>query len=134
MSFVSHWPVLKAHGVTLDDLDASGAIRDDVVARWIEDAISTHLALCPSLPPAAARRSGPLPRGEELGRPERVVVSAGAKEVGADSFTVAVRLRPILGGDPAVLDIMCEIEVPAGVTKEIRDELIAIELNARHVN
>ena len=134
MSFVSRWPVLKTYAVTVNDLDPGGLIRDDVMARWIDEAVSAYLSLCTSLPPAAARRLRRLPAREELGRPERVAVSAGAKEIRRGSFTVGIRLRPIHGGDPKVFDTACEIELPTGVTEAIRDQLIALEHAAHHVN
>ncbi len=133
MNFVSHWPVLETYAITEDDLDACGGVRDDVVERWVADAVSAYLALCSSLSPQLKRRTRRLPRGQKLGHPERVVVSAGAKEIRPDSFVVGIRLRSI-GGDPIALDTGCEIELPTGVTKEAGEELIALEHAAHHLD
>jgi len=108
--FVSKLVVLLRHGVGADDLDADGMVRDDVVARWVDDARDAYLACCPVLHATGQREGwvvraelGELPRGAELGSPETVNVSAGATEVWPTSFTIAFRLRSFGSSD----DVAC---------------------------
>jgi hypothetical protein len=86
-------------------------------------------------------RMNVVPDAAGLGRPQSVVVSAGATEVRPSSFTVAVRMRSMGDdGDGGVLNVACEIslEDQAGDAHEIgahvRDELIALAHAARHFN
>ena len=144
---VSKWVVVHRHKVGTDDLDAGGEVRDDVVARWVDEACAEYLALCHVLAGAAKpeglvvrSRVGRLPPGSQLGRPATVDVSASAREVRPSSFTIAVRLRA--GGENDVLmnaSCVVSIEDPdTGAARElgdeVRDELIALEHAAAHFN
>jgi acyl-CoA thioesterase FadM len=145
--FVSKWVVLHAHTVGAEDVDVGGGVRDEVVARWVDDACRAYLERCRVLAEAAQQaglvvrtRIGALPPGRQLGRPEAVSVSASTREVRPSSFTIAVRVRT--GGDDDVaVNASCVVsleEEDTGTVRdlgtEVRDELIALEQAAAHFN
>lgn len=131
--FVSRWAVLIRHEVAAEDLDPAGSLRRDVVERWASAACDRYLEECAAIGPRRVR--GAVPAVAALGRPALVAVSARATEVGPDSFTLSVRVRPIGGDEARPLDLTFTVEPEAGrVTDEVRDGLIAIEHAARHVN
>jgi acyl-CoA thioesterase FadM len=145
---VSRWVVLREHAVSADDVDADGDVRDDVVARWVEEASAAYLDRCGALRELQERdglrlrsRVGALPPGARLGRPAAVAVSAGAREVRRGSFTIAVRLRSSGGSEDVAVNSACVVSLEDPVTgdarelgDEIRDELIALEHGAQHFN
>ena len=142
--FASRWVVAHEINVAAADLDADGVATDAAVERWIRAACAAYLERCTALrvlqeqggfefsvghrrehrPHEGARRDR---RARERGR---------ATEFLPDSFRIAVRVRSAEG----VLDTTCAVrlEDAAGVavplTDEIRDELIALEHDAQHVN
>jgi hypothetical protein len=145
---MSRWPVLLEHGVTPDDVDTSGRIRGEVLEGWVVAARSAYLDRCVLLN-QMLQRSGlhlrygarALPRGDLLGRPTSVVISAGATEFLPETFTISVRLRPVGGDREIPLNIACavQLEDPATgeirpLTNDIRDELIALAHGAEHFN
>lgn len=143
--FVSKWVVLHEHTVGQEDVDADGDVRDDVVARWVDEACRAYLEQCHTLAAAANRdalavrsRVGALPPGAHLGRPEAVAVSASAREVRPTSFTMAVRLRTGGESDVAVnTSCVVTLEDPDTGTacelgRDVRDELIELEHAAGH--
>jgi acyl-CoA thioesterase FadM len=139
--------VAERHQVRADDLDAHGALRDDAIAHWIDEARDAYLDQCEQV--RTRQRSGlivrtrdqVLPRGVQLGSPTSVVVSAGATEIYPTSFTMAFRIRGYGSEDDAVCNLtsVVSLEDPAtGAAQElgdaVRDELIALEHAARHTN
>jgi len=147
-SFVSKWVVLRRHSVGTDDLDAAGVVRDDVVARWIEDARDAYLECCPVLRETAERagcvvrsETRSLPSGAEFGAPASVNVSAGATEIWPTEFAIEVRLRTYGSADDVARRASCIVSIvnPANgeVTElgdAVRDELIALAHAARQFN
>ena len=147
-SFVSKWVVLRRHSVGTDDLDAAGVVRDDVVARWIEDARDAYLECCPVLRETAERagcvvrsETRSLPSGAEFGAPASVNVSAGATEIWPTEFAIEVRLRSYGSADDVARSASCTVTIvdPAnGEARElgdaVRDELIALAHTAQHFN
>jgi hypothetical protein len=146
-SFVSRWVVLQQHDVAPGDLDDAGAVRADALDRWIVATRDEYLDQCTEV--RERQRSGLLirfrpdavPAGALPGRPASVTVSAGAKELYPDSFTMAFRIRAYGGTDDTVVNVACvvSLEDPAtGAVQElgdaIRDQLIALEHAARHTN
>jgi acyl-CoA thioesterase FadM len=145
--FVSKWVVRQEHTVRAEDVDADGDVRDDALARWVDEACAAYLAQCHVLAAAADRdgllvrsRVGAIPPGARLGRPAAVAVSASAREFRTSSFTIAVRLRT--GGEKDVaVNASCVVsleDVDTGSARElgdqVRDELIALEHAAAHFN
>jgi acyl-CoA thioesterase FadM len=144
---VSKWVVLHAHTVGAEDVDADGDVRDDALARWIDEVCAAYLAQCHALADAADQgglvvrsRVGALPPGEHLARPAAVNVSASAREVRPRSFTIAVRLRTG-GEDDVAVNASCVVTIEdpeTGTTHDlgpgVRDELIALEHAAAHFN
>jgi hypothetical protein len=140
--------VLQKQPVTGPDLGGDGLVVDAAVRRWVDGAGRAYLDQCLVLkrtqdqPGRALRcRAGALPRGVLLGRPDSVIVTASASEFRPTSITILVRLRPIGGDIDNALNATCTIVVENGVTgelcpldDEIRDELIALEQSAQHVN
>jgi acyl-CoA thioesterase FadM len=147
-SVVSKWVVLQSHAVAPDDLDADGVLRDDVVARWLDDTRRDYLDRCAVLCDAAEQgglavhcEMAELPSGAQFGAPETVNVSAGATEVWPDSFRIAFRIRSFGAGDDAAFNTSCvvSLEDPATGARielgdDVRDELIALAHDARHFN
>jgi acyl-CoA thioesterase FadM len=145
---VSRWVVLQEHAVTSDDLDTDGHVRDDLVERWVDAACAAYLGRCRTLHEAQDRdglelrsRISALPPGARLGRPTGVAVSAGAREFRRRSFTIAVRIRTA-GGEPDVaVNAACVVSLEDPATSEaralgdeVRDDLIALEHRAKHLN
>ena len=147
-SFVSKWVVLQRHAVGADDLDASGVVRDDVVARWIDDARSAYLECCPVLLETAEQagcvvhsETRSVPSGAEVGAPASVNVSAGATEIWPTEFAVEVRLRTYGSADDVAYSASCTVSIlkpESGEARElgdaVRDELIALAHAAQHFN
>ena len=146
---MTKWAVLREHQVTDGDLDADGTVADQAVGRWVDGACAAYLDGCALLLRQARGRDGPqvrhrpaaLPRGASLGRPASVVVTASATEIRPDSFTVAVRLRPVGGDREAAVNASCVVRLEDRATgaalpvgRDLRDQLIAIEHAARHYN
>ena len=147
-SFVSKWVVLQRYAVGADDLDAAGAICDDVVARWIYDACAAYLECCPVLRETAEQagcvvrsETRSVPSGAELGAPASVNVSAGATEIWPSEFAVEVRLRTYGSADDVAYSASCLVSIvdpQSGDARElgdaVRDELIALAHAAPHYN
>ena len=147
-SVVSKWVVLESHTVAPDDLDAECVLRDEVVARWIDDTRRAYLDRCSVLRDTADRAGlavhcemAELPTGAQFGAPETVNVSAGATEVWPDSFRIAFRIRSFGSVDDAAFNTSCTVSLQDPATGEraeigddVRDELIALAHNARHFN
>jgi hypothetical protein len=146
-SFMTRWSVLHEHEVAPADRDDEGAIRDAVVARWVDAACSAYLDQCPTLPARTGTGATRLreelvrvPSGATLGRPAAVVVSATATEVLPTAFVLAVRIRPVGGDDGATGNVRCVVRIEDGsgtalpIETAVRDELIALEHAARHFN
>jgi len=144
---MTRWPVLQEHAVTESDLDAEGTISDETVQRWVTAAQLAYLDRCPVLREreqsglVLRHRPCALPRGALLGRPTDVVVTASATEVRLTSFTISVRLRPGGGDRELPVNATCVIDLEDELTgearelgTEIRDELIALEHSAMHLN
>jgi acyl-CoA thioesterase FadM len=147
-SFVSKWVVLQRHAVGADDLDAAGAIRNDVVSRWIDDARLAYLECCPVLHETAEQAGcvvrsevRSVPPGAELGAPASINVSAGATEIWPTEFAVEVRLRTLGSADDVACSASCTVSIVdprSGDARElgdaVRDELIALAHAAQHFN
>ncbi len=128
-------------------LDPRGVLRDEVIQRWIIDARDEYLDQCRQL--RARQRSGLLittrdrdfPSGARLAGATGVTVSAGATEIHPTSFTMAFRVRGTGTDDDVVVNAtsIIGLEDPkSGEAQEIdatiRDDLIALEHAARHIN
>ena len=147
-SVVSKWVVLQHHAVAAGDRDAVGVLRDDVVARWIDDARGAYLECCPVLRETSERTGcalryevDELPSGRLFGAATTVNVSAGATEVFPTSFTLAFRLRGFGSDDDTACNVTCAVSlqdpatgVPHELGDAVRDELIALAHAARHFN
>jgi hypothetical protein len=145
-SFLSRWSVLAEHEVGADDRDATGAVSDAAVVRWVQRACEDYLAQCETL--ARRRADGlrvrtqpdTLPPGASIGPAAAVVVSASATEVLPEAFVISIRLRAVGRGDGGVGNAACSVTVVDGsnavqpVDNGLRDELIALEHAARHFN
>lgn len=146
--FVSRWPVLEEHEVMPDDVDAGGVVRDASVARWVAGARDAYLGALVALHELRERaglelreRVEGVPQGAALGRPKIVAVSAGVREVKPTSFALALRLRAMGGDRDAVANLACVVWLedpatgePAELGDGVRDELIALEHAAQHMN
>ena len=144
----SKWPVLQEHPVEAGDLDGEGVVRDDRVGEWIRAAVAAYIERCPLVQELAAdagveltQRPVALPPGSAFGRPELVLVSAGATEVHPTSFTVAVRIRSVGGDREQPINAACVVrleDIATGEPRElgngVRDELIALQHAARYSN
>ena len=144
---MSRWVVLQDHAVAAEDVDTSGAVRDDVLTRWITDARNEYLDQCRELRERQRAgllirmRDGAIPAGAVRGRPASVTVSAGATEMYPTSFTMAFRVRSHGSADDVALNVTCEVSLEDPRTGDapelgdaVRDELIALEHAARHTN
>jgi hypothetical protein len=147
MSVLTKWSVLQDHPVGPTELDAEGAVRADVLEAWIDAACREYLAQCDVVERtragsdlAVSLRHDPIPVAALPGRPAEVYVSASATEIWPAAFAISVRLRPINGASDRMCNVVCRVELrhadgtPAELGDEIRDELIALEREARHYN
>ena len=147
-SFVSKWVVLQRHAVGADDLDADGVVRDDVVARWIDDAREAYLECCPVLRETAEQagcfvrtETRSVPSGAEFGAPASVNVSAGATEIWPTEFAIEVRLRSYGSADDVARSASCTVSIvdpangePRELGDAVREEMIALAHTAQHFN
>jgi len=147
-SFSTKWSVLQAHDVAERDRDPDGFVTDEALEHWIAEARAAYLDQCSRLHVARARNGSELryrtrarPQGPELGRPARVVVSASATEIFPTSFVISMRLRATGGESDELVNTSCTVELENPVTgaveeisREIRDELIALEHSALFFN
>jgi hypothetical protein len=140
--FATRWPVLQRHAVVDADLDGDGAVRQDVVERWVAEVCAEYVGRCAALPPGAPVRQRPVPAGRLPGRPATVVVTARATEVRPSSFTLMVRLRATGGGDDddRVAGTTCVVRLedpttgePVDLGEAVLDELVALDRTARHI-
>ena len=148
MSFASRWVVLRTHDVGPDDLDAAGLLHADVVDGWLADARAAYLEKCTAFCDLRERsgaelqaRIDPAPDPRRFGTPTGVVVGAGATEIYSTAFRMALRLRPVDGDGDDAINVKCEVSLVDLATGEalelgndIRDELIALEHAAAHIN
>jgi hypothetical protein len=142
MEIASKWAVRQEHAVN------DGEVTDAAVAGWVDEACRAYLERCSRLRATADAsdvelrwHAGELPSPAAFGRPQTVAVSATAPEFRPRSFTIAVRLRPSGGDVDRPFNVRCGVTLedratgePRELCEEIRDELIAIEQSARHVN
>jgi hypothetical protein len=141
--FATRWVVAREVAVTAVDLDADGLVTDAALERWIVGACDAYLERCTVLRAmreesdlTTSVRVGKQPGTERLHGAVGVLVSVRATEFFPDWFVVAVRVR----GPDGVVDTTCEVrlEDAAGnavpLTDDVRDELIALEHAAAHVN
>src|SRR4051812_42704618 len=112
------WPVQQEHAIEDGDIDGGGAVRDECVGRWIAAAVSAYVDGCPLVLELAAESGAELtqtpaavPTGAVSGRPESVLVTAGATELHPTSFTVSVRIRPIGGDHDDPANATCVVRV-----------------------
>lgn len=126
--FAVTWPVRCQYAVAPWDIDCTGAASDAALARWVDDTVTTYLARCESLDPATATRELAFDGSRLDGPPVSVTVVASVHEVRTTEFVMALRVH---GGDAAVR-AACLVSVPE-VTRELRDELIAIERGAAYI-
>ncbi|GAA3875735.1 hypothetical protein GCM10022243_45810 [Saccharothrix violaceirubra] len=132
---MSRWAVQRDHAV-------EGAVTAEQVERWIDDACTTYLDLCPLLTTYDVRRAVlAIPDPGLFGTPNEMTVTASATEVRPGAFTLSVRLRPFGGGNDTPANVTCvvtltdpETGAQRPVGDDIRDQLIAIEHGARHFN
>lgn len=145
---VTRWVVSREQPVEAGDADAAGVIADKAVERWIEEIRDSYLECCPVLRNRASDlaadlgfRTDRLPPGSWLGHPTSVLVTAGVSEVRPESFTLAVRIRPLGAEAARPVAAGCAVELidratgqPLPLGDAVRDELIALEHAARHLN
>lgn len=142
------WSVRLDLPVGAGDLASDGSIGDDAVWGWVDRAVHAYLEQCRILQATRARDrlevrvdAAPPERPARLAAAPHVLVTATATEVFPTSFVVAVRVRPVGGGDDHPLDVSRSVELldpetaqPRELGVEIRDELIALAHAARHYN
>jgi hypothetical protein len=137
--FASRWVVAREYPVAAGDLAANGELLDATLERFVLVACAEYLERCRELQARGLTttvRVGGRTGGEQLHGATGVLVSVRATEVLPDSFVLAVRLR----GPDGVVDTTCEVRledatgVAVAVDDAIRDELIALEHAAAHVN
>ena len=133
-SIVSRWPVLVTSSIAGDDLDAGGHLVQATVRR-LGDAVV--VALVDASPLLAAAEHTFAPTSAQLNGsfsgPGPVTVSAGPSEIYPSSFTVNLRIRPA-DGSGATVDAVWMVDVPGGVARALRDELIALNHAAEHAH
>lgn len=145
---VTRWVVSREEPVGAGDVDAAGLVLDPALERWIAAIRECYLDQCPVLRERAGEVAGELrartdrlPPGAVLGHPTAVLVTAGVSEVRPVSFTVSVRIRPLGAEAGRPVAAGCTVELvdratgrPVPLGEAVRDELIALEHAARHLN
>jgi acyl-CoA thioesterase FadM len=145
---LTKWVVLHSHDVASGDVDATGALRDDVVVRWIEAARDAYLDCCSTLRESSSVAGcsvrcdlGAVPAGTKFDGASSVSVSAGATEFWPDAFALAIRIRRFGPADDLFCDLTCRVSLvdpetgePCELGDDVRDELIALAHAAQHYN
>ena len=131
-SFVSKWPVLVSLPVTADDRDVEGRLTPAAVERLFAPVREAYLAECRTLDGRDLEvRDVVVSLGSAAVEVGEVSVSAGVVEVFEDRFTMHARVRPA-EGDAIAAEVRADVLPQGGVTREIRDELIAHAHGAAH--
>ena len=138
---MTKWVVCQQHAV-----DTPGALTDDVVEHWIQEACNAYLDLCTRLHEIRDVEGLALVTdvgsfvAATLGQPDEVAVSANATEVLPASFTIGVKLRPFGDQAQAVMNVACVVTLQdmeraaRELGTDVRDELIALAHAAQHYN
>jgi hypothetical protein len=146
MSISTRWVVAQEHEVTVADRTADGAISRAVIGAWTDAACRAYLDGCPVLEATRAQAGLELvldlaPVTTSLPPAPRAVVTASATEVLPRAFVLSTRLRTFGGDDDQVVNATHQVRLVDPATDEarelgpaIRDELIAHEHSARHLN
>jgi hypothetical protein len=146
MSISTRWVVAEEHEVTPADRTEDGAIAPTAIAAWTTAACRAYLDACPVLEATRAAAALELvvtspPLARPLPAAPRVVVTASATEVLPRAFVLATRLRTLGADDGQVVNATHEVTLVEPATgeaheigRDVRDELIAHEHAARHLN
>jgi hypothetical protein len=146
--FASRWVVLQRHDVGPGDFDADGVVRAEVVDGWLAAARTAYLDKCVVLQSLRDQVGGELqasvtqpPARDRIGAPTAVLVTAGATELLPDAITIAFRIRPLSGEGDDGINAACSVSLvdpdadqACELGNDVRDELIALEHAAEHVN
>ena len=127
---VSRWALVVRGRLADGDVEADGSAPAEVVERLVREGCAGYLGLVSSLAGAETSVAVAAVRPLAVGGARTLLVAASAVEVYEDSFTVAVRLRPLGEGDAG--DFRCRVTLAGGgaLPAEVRSELIAIEKEA----
>jgi acyl-CoA thioesterase FadM len=127
----STWPVLLSFPVAPADLDDRGCLTHAAVERMFDAARAEYFERCHTLDGDAIEIAQvQVITGSPVDTTAPVTISTGAVELYGERFVMAARLRSL--GQGVAADARCNVVVGAGITDEIRDELIALAHSARH--
>ena len=145
---LTRWSVGQDRTVSPADRGPDGVVTPQALGGWVDAAVQAYLDQCGSLQRQAVdggltvtRQPGRLPKSSLLGEPTDVLVTASATEVRPAEFVISVRVRPFGGDMDLPLNVTCLVflEDPysgdkAALDTTVRDELIALEHAAHHMN
>jgi hypothetical protein len=145
---LTRWSIAHDRPVHDGDLSRDGTVTSERLGAWVDAAVAAYLDQCAAVRRAAGdvgftlvRRLGRVPKPSLLGQPTDVLVTASATEVRPAEFIISVRIRPFGGDMDLPLNVTCAVSIEdidtgekAELGKEIRDELIALEHAAHHMN
>ena len=131
VGMLSRWPVVIPVSVGASDRDEQGVLTEAAILRMFEQARRVYLDECSTVDAGslevtqAAVQRGPAPASDEI------TISVSVVEVYDDRFTMNARLRSDDGGEIAGA-ARCSLMTSSPVTREMRDEFIAIAHAAQH--
>ena len=145
---LTRWSVGQDRDVSPEDRGPDGTVTPQALGGWVDAAVQAYLDQCGSLQRQAVdggltltRQPGRLPKSSLLGEPTDVLVTASATEVRPAEFVISIRIRPFGGDMDLPLNVTCLVflEDPysgdkAALDTAVRDELIALEHAAHHMN
>jgi hypothetical protein len=145
---LTRWSIGHDRTVSPEDCGPDGLVTPQTLGAWVDAAVQTYLDQCGALQRQAVnsaltltRQPGRLPKASLLGQPTDVLVTASATEVRPAEFVISIRVRPFGGDMDLPLNVTCLVflEDPYSADKApldtaVRDELIALEHAAHHMN
>ena len=145
---LTRWSVGQDRTVSPEECGPDGLVTPQTLGTWVDAAVQAYLDQCAALRRQAVdggltlnRQPGRLPKSSLLGVPTDVLVTASATEVRPAEFVISIRVRPFGGDMDLPLNVTCLVflEDPysgdkAALATAVRDELIALEHAAHHMN
>jgi acyl-CoA thioesterase FadM len=131
VGMLSRWPVVIPVSVGAGDRGEDGVLTEAAIMKMFEQARAVYLDGCGTVHASdveiaqAAVQRGPAAASDEI------TISVSVVEVYDDHFTMNARLRSDDGGEIAGA-ARCSLTTGSPVTREMRDEFIAIAHAAQH--
>ncbi len=132
---VSRWPVVATLPVAEEDCDEDGMLTEASLLRFFERVRAMYFDLCLTVDGSSVEVLGSrVERGRAGITGGGVTVSVNVVEVFPDRFTMTARYRSLGPSDSTAGAAWCSLSPGGEVTKEMRDEFIALAHTAKHTH